>query len=143
MVASRRSSADANTTAIPGRSRGCKGCASGAVDFVRDAAGLIPEPGSRSAGFFDWPGSGLAYLDGILERVLRHPTLAEARQLGALEVRDSFGGHSPTRALARPPGRWQQLVNPACLRTAYEHAFWKKGFLAQLSPRQAAKLPAR
>jgi hypothetical protein len=58
-------------------------------------------------------------------------------------VRDSFGGHSPTRALARPPGRWQRLVDPASLRHAYEHAFWKRGFLAQLHPQLAAKLQAR
>ena len=113
-----------------------------AVDFVRDAAALIPEAGPASA-FLEWPGSGLSYLDGVLERVLRHPTLAEARQLGALEVRDSFGGNSPTRALARPPGRWQRLVDPARLRHAYDHAFWKKGFLAQLHPQVAAKLQAR
>ena len=114
-----------------------------AVEFVRDAAALIPETGPRAAAFLEWPGSGLNYLDGVLERVLRHPTLSEARQLGALEVRDSFGGHSPTRALARPPGRWQRLVDPASLRHAYEHAFWKKGFLAQLHPQLAAKLQAR
>ena len=114
-----------------------------AVEFVRDAAALIPEAGSTASGFLEWPGSGLNYLDGVLERVLRHPTLPEARQLGALEVRDSFGGNSPTRALARPPGRWQRLVDPASLRHAYEHAFWKKGFLAQLHPQLAAKLQAR
>ena len=114
-----------------------------AVDFVRDAAALIPEPGPRTAGFLEWPGTGLNYLDGVLERIFRHPTLAEARQLGALEVRDSFGGNSPTRALARPPGRWQRLIDPASLRSAYEHAFWKKGFLTQLHPRVAAQLQAR
>ena len=114
-----------------------------AVEFVRDAATLISEPGLRTAGFLEWPGTGLNYLDSVLERILRRPTRAEARQLGALEVRDSFGGNSPTRALARPPGGWQRLIDPASLRHAYEHAFWKKGFLAQLHPRVAAKLPAR
>jgi hypothetical protein len=114
-----------------------------AVEFVRDAAALIPVANPGTEAFLEWPGSGLTYLDGVLDRILRHPTLDEARQLGALEMRDSFGGDSPTRALARPPGRWQRLVDPPSLRHAYQHAFWKKGFLAQLPPTLAAKLQPR
>ena len=114
-----------------------------AVDFVRDAVAVIPEPGPRAAAFLEWPGSGLNYLDATLERILRHPTLAEARQIGALQSRDSFGGDSPTRALARPPSRWQRLRDRGSLRYAYDHAFWKRGFLAQLPAGVAAKLQAR
>ena len=114
-----------------------------AVDFVRDATAVIPAPGPHTAAFLEWPGSGLNYLDATLERILRHPTLAEARQIGALQSRDSFGGNSPTRALARVPSRWQRLRDRDSLRYAYDHAFWKRGFLAQLSAGAAAKLLAR
>ena len=111
-----------------------------AVDFVRDIVGFVAATGHGRGGLLDWQGPGLNYLEGVLERFLRRPTVDEARQLGALPARDSFGGTSPTRPLARPPGSWESFFHPKRLRYAYDHAFWKKGFLAQLPPRLAAKL---
>ncbi len=108
-----------------------------AVEFVRDVAALAP-----AGEWLDWPGNGFHYLETVLERFLRRPTLEEARALGALSARDSFGGSSPSRPLARLPGRWDRLVRPGSLRHAYQHAFWKRGFLAQLSPREAARVQA-
>ena len=105
-----------------------------AVDFVRDAAAL-----ARPGELLDWTGTGAGYLDAVFDRLLRRPNVEEARVLGALPARDSFGGNSPTRPLAQPPPRWERLVHPARLRHAYQHAFWKQGFLAQLSPREAIR----
>ncbi len=105
-----------------------------AVDFVRDVAAL-----ARPGELLDWTGTGTSYLEAVLNRVLCQPTAQEAAVLGALPARDSFGGHSPTRPLAQPPPRWERLVHPARLRHAYQHAFWKQGFLAQLSPREAVR----
>ena len=84
------------------------------------------------------------YLEGVLERLLRRPTAEEARQLGGILARDSFGGSSPLRPLAQPPARrwWERWLHPQRVQAAYEHAFWKRGFLAQLSPREAARLHA-
>lgn len=108
-----------------------------AVEFVRDVAALAP-----AGELLEWSGTGFGYLEAVLERFLRQPTAAEARVLGTLPARDSFGGSSPTRPLAQPPSRWERLLHPARLRDAYQHAFWKRGFLAQLSPREAARLQA-
>ena len=108
-----------------------------AVDFVRDAAALAP-PGE----ILDWTGSGIGYLEAALGRFLRRPTLEEARVLGALPARDSFGGDTPTRPLAQLPSPWDRLIHPARLRHAFQHAFWKKGFLAQLTPRETVRVQA-
>ncbi len=110
-----------------------------AVEFVRDVVELTPA-GDAQASLLDWPGNGLEYLEAVLERVLRRPTQEEASQLGGILARDSFGGSSPLRPLAQPPTRWERWLKPQRLQKAYEHAFWKRGFLAQLSPREAAKL---
>ena len=108
-----------------------------AVDFVRDAAAL-----ARPGELLDWTGDGTGYLEAALGRFLRRPTVEEARVLGALPARDSFGGDTPTRPLAQVPGRWDRLLHPARLRDAFQHAFWKKGFLAQLTPRETARVQA-
>lgn len=108
-----------------------------AVDFVRDAAALAP-PGE----ILEWTGSGIGYLEAALGRFLRRPTLDEARVLGALPARDSFGGDTPTRPLALVPSPWERLIHPSRLRHAFQHAFWKKGFLAQLTPRETARVEA-
>lgn len=108
-----------------------------AVDFVRDAAAL-----ARPGELLDWSGTGFGYLETVLSRLLCHPTVEEARVLGALPARDSFGGNSPTRPLARPPARWERLIHPDRLRHAYQHAFWKQGFLVQLSPREVTRAQA-
>jgi glycosyltransferase involved in cell wall biosynthesis/FMN phosphatase YigB (HAD superfamily) len=105
-----------------------------AVDFVRDVATLAP-----AGELLDWSGSGLSYLQAVLERLLRYPSVEEARTLGALPARDSFGGSSPSRPIAQPPGRMDRWLHPARLSQAYQHAFWKRGFLAQLSPREAIR----
>ena len=111
-----------------------------AVEFVRDLTELAPPPTPETS-LLDWSGNGLDYLDSVLERMLCRPTAEEARELGGIMARDSFGGTSPLRPLARPPAsRWERWLHPRRVQAAYEHAFWKRGFLAQLSPREAAKL---
>lgn len=108
-----------------------------AVEFVRDVAALAP-----GRELLEWPGSGLSYLEAVLERLLRHPSLEEARTLGGLPARDSFGGNSPSRPIAQPPGKMDRWLHPSRLGEAYQHAFWKRGFLAQLSPREARRAQA-
>ena len=122
----------------------------------RAAAGRHPDAGARgrfrsrrgrprrrSGELLDWPGTGLGYLEAVLERLLRRPSLEEARTLGALPARDSFGGSSP-----EPPHRPATGEDgtagciPRVYAEAYQHAFWKRGFLAQLSPREAARAQA-
>ena len=102
-----------------------------AVEFVRDVAALAP-----TRELLDWSGTGLSYLETVLERLLRQPSLEEAQTLGALSARDSFGGSSPSRPIAQPPGKLDRWLHPSRLRQAYQHAFWKHGFLAQLSTRE-------
>lgn len=72
----------------------------------------------------------ITYLESVLERVLRHPTLAEARLIGALPHRDSFGGEAPWRYLAKVPSTFR----PGALREACDRSYWRKGFLVQLGP---------
>ncbi len=106
-----------------------------AVDFVRDAAAL-----ARPGELLEWTGNGFGYLEAALERFLRRPTPEEGRVLGALPARDSFGGDTPTRPLALLPTPWERLIHPSRLRDAFQHAFWKKGFLAQLTPRETVRV---
>ena len=63
--------------------------------------------------FLEWPGSGLSYLDGVLERVLRHPTLAgsasawragSARQLRRQQSDPCPGPAAWPLAASRRPG---------------------------------------
>ena len=97
-----------------------------ALAFVEDALKVETSLGSHAAPF--------GYLESVLERVLRHPTRAEAETLGALPHRDSFGGEAPWRHLANVPATAEAIFRPSSLRHAYERAYWKKGFLAQLGP---------
>lgn len=47
---------------------------------------------------------GYAYLDSVLERLLRFPDTFQAKKLGQLTHRDSFGCASHPRTLAKAPG---------------------------------------
>ena len=95
-----------------------------ALQFVDDMLEVQPTLGDRPPPF--------AYLESVLERILRFPTLEEAVALGDLPHRDSFGGTAPWRYLAKPPSSWRRVFNPQSLQTGYDFAYWKKGFLAQL-----------
>jgi FMN phosphatase YigB (HAD superfamily) len=97
-----------------------------ALAFVEDMLKVEPGLGSHEPPF--------GYLESVLERVLRHPTRIEAETLGALPHRDSFGGQAPWRYLARVPPMVKAVLKPSSLREAYERAYWKTGFLAQLGP---------
>ena len=101
-----------------------------ALDFAEDALKVETSLSPHAAPF--------GYLESVLERVLRHPTRAEAGTLGALPHRDSFGGEAPWRHLAKVPATAQAVFKPSSMRDAYERAYWKKGFLAQLGPTERA-----
>ncbi len=101
-----------------------------ALDFVQDALKVETSLSPHATPF--------GYLESVLERVLRHPTRAEAETLGAFPHRDSFGGEAHWRHLAKVPATAQAVFRPVSLRNAYERAYWKQGFLAQLGPTEKA-----
>ena len=70
----------------------------------------------------------------VLERVLRHPTRAEAEALGDLPHRASFGGNAPWRHLAKPHALARALLRPRAIREAFDRAYWRAGFRARLGP---------
>ena len=105
---------------------GLERVAQSAMAFVEDMLEYETSLSSHAAPF--------AYLESVLERVLRHPTLAEARTIGALPHRDSFGGAAPWRHLAKVPPTLRTLYSPGSLREAYDRSYWRKGFLVQLGP---------
>ena len=75
----------------------------------------------------------LAYLDAVVERLWRSPSKEEAELLGGVGLRNSFGGYGPIRYLAKIPPRRLGRRGQKGLQDAYDHSYWKKGFLAQLS----------
>lgn len=101
-----------------------------AMAFVEDMLEYEPARSPHAEPF--------GYLESVLERVLRHPTRAEAEQLGALPHRDSFGGNAPWRCLAKVPPAARAVFKPGSVREAYERAYWRKGLLAQLGPTERA-----
>lgn len=103
-----------------------------AFEFVQDAAELIGAPGSTAPPY--------AYLETVLERILRHPKAEEAEILGRFAFRNSFGGSGPLRYLAKLPAEREALLDPEALQRAYDYCYWKKGFIAQMSPRQRQEL---
>ena len=100
--------------------------AAGAMEFAADLGKVDAASMRREA--------PLGYLESVLERVLRHPTRAEAEAIGALPHRDSFGGAAPWRHLAKVPSAGRSIFAPGSVREAYARAYWKSGFMAQLGP---------
>jgi hypothetical protein len=82
----------------------------------------------------------LAYLDAVIERLWRCPRKEEAELLGGIGLRNSFGGCGPIRYLAKIPERQSRRNAHKALQEAYDHCYWKKGFLAQLTPAEIALL---
>ena len=82
-----------------------------------------------------------AYLDAVVERLWRSPRKEEAALLGHIGLRNSFGGYGPVRYLAKVPVRQSTwAAHKAALQEAYDHCYWKKGFLVQLTPAEIASL---
>ena len=98
-----------------------------ATEFIRDALELWPATREIDPPF--------GYLETVLERLLRFPRQEEALALGKFSLRNTFGGSGPLRHLANPPSSWKRIARGRALQDAYDHCYWKKGFLAQLSPR--------
>ncbi|MDB6021298.1 MAG: hypothetical protein JWQ04_1155, partial [Pedosphaera sp.] len=96
-----------------------------AFEFVQDAQAICPKPHEISPPY--------GYLETTLERLLRHPTKDEATAFAAFSWRNTFGGTGPIRHLASVPSYWNRMAQPDALQEAYDHCYWKKGFLAQLS----------
>jgi glycosyltransferase involved in cell wall biosynthesis/FMN phosphatase YigB (HAD superfamily) len=103
-----------------------------ALRFVDDMLGLHPTLGEQPPPF--------SYLESVLERILLDPRGTEQEELGLLPHRDSFGGSSPWRYLAKPPAPWRRVVNPRSLQAGYDYAYWKKGFLAQLGEAEKSRI---
>lgn len=103
-----------------------------ALEFVDDALEIFER--------LDEVGPSFKYLEAVFERLFRNPSPAEARELGRLAHRTGFGGYGPVRHIARLPGTRDMLFKFNVLQEAYEHSFWKNGFLVQLYPREAVRL---
>ena len=96
-----------------------------ALEFVRDASELLTDANAFRVSD--------TYAEAILQRLLRHPTIDEARILGRFPHRDGFGDKGPLRYLANPLSPRRKKLNPKELRFAYDHSYWKAGFRVQLS----------
>jgi len=103
-----------------------------ALRFVDDAVPYLPDVKY----WIEEP----KYLESVLWRLLRQPTASEAHELGGISHRNTFGVDGPLRYLARIPDDKTCCFDVAALRHEYAHTFWKKGFLAQLHPRDRARL---
>lgn len=101
------------------------------LEFVREALEIVPS-GSSPPPF--------GYLETVLDRLLRRPTLQEAVRLGGISMRNTFGGNGPIRHLALLPPERERYLHPHTLQEAYNYCYWKKGFLAQLSPQERSLL---
>jgi glycosyltransferase involved in cell wall biosynthesis/FMN phosphatase YigB (HAD superfamily) len=106
---------------------------------VEAAHALVADALPHLPAMEDWDESP-DYLETVLTRVLRHPTADEARAMGGIRLRNSFGGRGPLRAIAEVPGDAVRCFSRPRLQAAYALSYWKKGFRAQLSPRDQAKL---
>jgi hypothetical protein len=103
-----------------------------AFEFVRDALASWPPTGAEKPPY--------GYLETVLERLLKHPRAAEAAALGNFSLRNSFGGSGPLRRVAQVPPAWERIARRRALQNAYDHCYWKPGFLAQLGPRAKKQL---
>jgi hypothetical protein len=102
----------------------------GARIYVEDAARLL-RPG-------DMAESSLEHLDNLLARLIRHPSRAQAANLGSMPHRQTYGDRGGLRKFAELPqvkGTSTHAIVP--LAMAYGEAYWKRGFLAQLTTSQA------
>lgn len=105
-----------------------------AFAFVQDLLPLVPAPA-------EYPEThGLGYIDSVFERVLRNPSSAEAEAFGDLSLRNSFGGRGPLRYLARVRDHEGKLLTGPALREAFDHCYWRRGFIARLNPQQRSEL---
>ena len=84
---------------------------------------------------------GIDYIEGLLERLLRHPSKQEAQHLGKLIIDTSFSLRQMQRCLAQVPttGWFRKRRH---LEQAHSQSLWKKGFLAQLSHAQLKQIYA-
>ncbi|HEY5892943.1 MAG TPA: glycosyltransferase, partial [Chthoniobacterales bacterium] len=103
-----------------------------AFRYVDDFLDLHPDPIPTNA--------LLTYLEAAFKRVLSEPRKDEARILGRMPHRGGFGDRSPLRQLANPPPRLLRRLFRRHNAQLYKQSFWKKGYLAQLTPREARKL---
>lgn len=106
-----------------------------AFEFVDDALEIFLS--------LDEIGCAHGYLEAVIERLFSRPMRAEARELGRIAHRTGFGGYGPVRRIAELPPASDMLFKFNPLQGAYEHSFWKKGFLVQLDPREAIRLTMR
>jgi len=103
-----------------------------AFEFVDDALAVFADLSEINPAY--------GYLEAVIERLFRHPLQAEAQVLGRIAHRTGFGGYGPVRHIAKPPCARDMFFKFNPLQKAYEHSFWKTGFLRQLDSREAVRL---
>ncbi len=100
-----------------------------AFSFIDDALEVLPDMREYEPPF--------SYLEGVMERLFRYPSENDARVLGQITHRTGFGGYGPIRPLAKLPSAKNMFLHLNALQDAYDHCFWKKGFLSQLNPKES------
>ena len=99
----------------------------GAEQFIQD---MLPLSSPSSAD------DGIELLERLLVRVLRHPTQEDARALGSIQHRESFGNPSAAPIVSPTP----RSTNLKALQAGLQNSNWKQGYHAQLSNKQLQRL---
>ncbi len=94
-----------------------------AYRYIQDMAELFPA--------FQNGTSSPDEVGAILTRLTRHPRLEEARNLGQIPYRVSYGDRGTVHCLAKLPTVSERGMQSDL--AAYESAPWKEGYLAQVS----------
>jgi predicted HAD superfamily hydrolase/glycosyltransferase involved in cell wall biosynthesis len=100
----------------------------GAQAFIEDIAAHVPGPIGDT---------GHTYLETTLERLLHHPTQEEARLLGKLHHRESYGNVQSKAIIQKPTARLRSNKPLVDQLLASE---WRKGYLTLLDDGQRRKI---
>jgi hypothetical protein len=99
----------------------------GAEQFIQD---MLPLSSQSSTD------DGIELLESLLVRVLHHPTQEDARALGSIQHRESFGNPSAAPIVSPAP----RSTNLKALQAGLQNSNWKQGYHAQLSRKQLQRL---
>jgi hypothetical protein len=96
----------------------------GARRFLEESMEILPHHIGDS-------GYGIAYLETVLQRLLREPDETEARYFGDILHAEGFGVSRAVVPIAKPPDKGERTGRN--LHQSYLRSRWRKGFLRRLS----------
>lgn len=111
-----------------GRMEALQGIRRGAEEFLARALPLLSS--------FPFEAGGTAYLEAVLDRVLRHPPPEEAALLGAVHHEEGWGTDSVVPIFQGP----QEAMSPDALVSIWKASQWPAGLLTILSSDQRQML---